>query len=255
MMMTHLFRTLAVLTLSALPGLSAAAEIKVAVAANFHGTLQKLAALYETDSGHRLVPSAGSSGALATQILNGAPFDVFLSADTERPARLEAEGLALPGTRFVYALGVPVLWSASAGVVDGEGRVLREGGFRHLAIAEPRNAPYGAAAQQVLTRLGVWDALEAAGRLVKGNSIGQTYGQIAAGAAELGFVALAQIKTADGIAGSYWLPPADMYMPVAQAAVVLRRADDLAAARHFLDWLRTDPVARKAIEDAGYGLE
>ncbi|MBC9073087.1 molybdate ABC transporter substrate-binding protein [Thauera sp. CAU 1555] len=248
-------RVLAVLAVAILPGLSAAAEIKVAVAANFNGTLQKLAAMYKAASGHTLVLSAGSSGALTTQIVNGAPFDVFLSADSARPEKLEADGLAVPGSRFVYALGVPVLWSASAGVVDDEGKVLREGSFRHLAIAEPRNAPYGAAAQQIMSTLGVWDALEAAGRVVKGNSIGQTHGQVASGAAELGFVALAQIKGADGIPGSHWIPPTDMYTPIAQAAVALKRADHPAAAADFLAWLRSDAAARKVIEDAGYGLE
>lgn len=248
-------RTLALLALALLPGLSAAAEIKVAVAANFHGTLHRLAPQYAAASGHTLTLSSNSSGAFYTQIVNGAPFDVFLSADSARPEQLEREGHTVEGSRFIYAIGVPVLWSATAGVVDGEGKVLREGKFRHLAIAEPRTAPYGLAAQQVLTRLGVWDALERDGRLVKGNSIGQTHSQVATGAAELGFVALAQIKTPAGIAGSHWIPPADMYTPIAQAAVVLKRADDLEAARHFAHWLRNDPVARKAIEDAGYGLE
>lgn len=253
--MKRISRTLAILLSAALPGLVCAAEVKVAVAANFHGTLQKLAPQYAEASGHTLTLSSNSSGAFYTQIVNGAPFDVFLSADAARPAQLEKEGHAVDGTRLVYAIGVPVLWSATPGVVDGEGKVLNTGSFRHLALAEPRNAPYGAAAQEILTRLGVWDALEGAGRLVKGNSIGQTHSQVATGAAELGFVALAQIKTADGIPGSHWIPPADMFTPIAQAAVVLKRADDVEAAKHFLNWLRSDPVARQAIEDAGYGLE
>lgn len=248
-------RILVVLALAGLPALSFPAEIKVAVAANFNGTLQKLAAMYKELSSDTLLLSAGSSGALTAQILNGAPFDVFLSADAARPERLKTEGHAVPGSRFVYALGVPVLWSATPDLVDAEGRVLRGDGFRHLAIAEPRNAPYGAAAQQIMTRLGVWDALESSGRLVKGNSIGQTHSQVATGAAELGFVALAQVKTADGITGSHWIPPADMYTPIAQAAVALKRADDPAAAAAFLNWLRTDTAARQVILDAGYRLE
>lgn len=248
-------RFLALLAAAALPALVSAAEIKVAVAANFNGTLQTLAELYERASGHAIVISAGSSGALYTQIVNGAPFDVFLSADAERPARLEAEGHGVPGTRFTYAFGVPVLWSARPGVVDAEGEVLKSGTFRHLAIAEPRTAPYGAAAQQVMQALGVWDALEAAGRLVKGNSIAQTHSQVATGAAELGFVALAQVRTPDGIPGSHWIPPAGLYTPIAQAALVLARAADPAAARAFLAWLRDDAAARKVIEEAGYGLE
>lgn len=250
-----LCRFLAIVSAAVLPALASAAEIKVAVAANFNGTLQKLAGLYKSASGHALVISAGSSGALYTQIVNGAPFDVFFSADAERPERLEAEGHGVPGTRFTYAFGVAVLWSASPGVVDAEGEVLKSGAFRHLAIAEPRNAPYGAAAQEVMQALGVWDALEAGGRLVKGNSIAQTHSQVATGAAELGFVALAQVRSPDGIPGSHWIPPAELYTPIAQAAVVLARADDPAAARDFVAWLRDDPAARKVIEDAGYGLE
>ncbi|THF64704.1 molybdate ABC transporter substrate-binding protein [Pseudothauera nasutitermitis] len=253
--MKFLSRTLVVLTAAALPALASAAEIKVAVAANFHGTLQKLAPQYAAASGNTLTLSSGSSGQFYTQITNGAPFDVFLSADAERPAKLEQEGYAVEGTRFIYAIGVPVLWSATPGVVDSEGKVLTENKFKHIAIAEPRNAPYGAAAQEVLTKLGVWDALESGGKVAKGNSIGQTHSQVATGAAELGFVALAQVKTPEGIPGSHWIPPSDLYTPIAQAAVVLKRADDVEAAKHFLNWLRNDPVSRKAIEDAGYGLE
>lgn len=249
------FRFLVALAVAALPALASAAEIKVAVAANFNGTLQKLAEMYKSASGHTLVISAGSSGALYTQIVNGAPFDVFFSADAERPERLEVEGHGVTGTRFTYAFGVPVLWSASPGVVDAKGVVLRSGTFRHLAIAEPRNAPYGAAAQEVMRALGVWDALEVGGRLVRGSSIAQTHSQIATGAAELGFVALAQVRTPEGIPGSHWIPPAELYTPIAQAALVLARADDPAAARDFLAWLRSDAGARKVIEDAGYGLE
>lgn len=245
---------LALLTITMFPVPAAAAEIRVAVAANFNGTLQKLGAIYHEASGNRLVSSAGSSGALTTQILNGAPFDVFLSADSARPERLEAEGFAVPGTRFVYALGVPVLWSTDPDLVDTAGKVLLSGRFRHLAIAEPRNAPYGMAAQQIMTRLGVWEALASGGRIVKGNSIGQAYSQVATGAADLGFVAMAQIKAADGITGSYWLPPDALYEPIEQAAVVLERAADRAAAEDFVRWLRTDPTARRMIEDAGYRL-
>ncbi|MBA4742396.1 MAG: molybdate ABC transporter substrate-binding protein [Azoarcus sp.] len=230
-----------------------AAEIRVAVAANFQNTLQQLAALYAERSGHRLAISAGASGALYTQIVNGAPFDVFLSADTERPARLEAEGHGVDGTRFVYAYGVLVLWSARPGVVDANGAVLERGDYRFLAIADPRLAPYGLAAEQVLRERGVFGALDGAGRLVRGKSIGQTYGQIASGAAELGFVALAQVQASD-IAGSRWLPPPDMYTPIGQSAVLLTRAAQPDAARDFLAWLRS-PEARAVIEQAGYRLD
>lgn len=239
----------------ATPALAGAAEIKVAVAANFTGTLEKLGEIYKQKTGDTLTVSSGSSGALYTQIVNGAPFDIFFSADSARPEKLIDDGLAEKDSLFVYAFGVPVLWSSSAGVVDDQGEVLKTGTYRHLAIAEPKNAPYGVAAQEVLTKLGLWEGLESSGRVVKGGSISQTHSQIATGAAELGFVALAQVKTAEGIPGSYWIPPSDMYSPISQAAVQLKRADDAKAAGAFLDWLRKDAAARKTIEDAGYGLE
>lgn len=231
-----------------------AADIKAAVAANFTGTLQRLGELYQAASGNKVIISAGSSGALYAQINNGAPFDVFFSADAERPEKLEQEGQIVPGSRFTYAFGVPVLWSATPGYVDGEGKVLGENKFRHLAIAEPRNAPYGAAAVEVMGKLGVLQAIESSGKLVKGQSIGQTHSQIATGAAELGFVALAQVKTPEGIPGSSWIPPKDSYTPIAQQVVQLKRADDPEAAQHFLAWLK-GPEARAVIEEAGYGLE
>jgi molybdate transport system substrate-binding protein len=231
-----------------------AAEVRVAVAANFLGTLQKLAPMYERASGNMLVLSSGASGAFYAQIVNGAPFDVFLSADVERAERLEQDGLTVPGTRFVYARGVPVLWSPRAGLVDGEGKVLRQGRFRHIAIADPAVAPYGVAAEEVLRALGVLDALDAGRRIARGKSIGQTYAHIATGAAELGFVALSQLQGESGIRGSYWIPPAALYTPIAQQAVVLRRAADVAAARDFLAWLRSDE-ARAVIRGDGYQLD
>lgn len=232
-----------------------AADIKIAVAANFYGPLQTLAPLYEKASGNTLVLSSGASGAFYTQIVNGAPFDVFLSADAARPERLEQEGHTIEGTRFIYAYGVPVLWSSREGVVDDQGKVLSEGKFRHIAIADPKVAPYGEAAQEVMVKAGVFESLDNAGKIVRGQSIGQTHSQIASGAADLGFVALAQVKTTDGsIPGSHWIPDAADYTPIAQGAVVLKRADDAEAARNFLDWLRGDE-ARAVIEKAGYGLE
>lgn len=230
-----------------------AAQIRVAVAANFHGTLQQLAERYGAQSGHRLVISAGASGALATQIANGAPFDVFLSADTERAHWLEARGHAVAGTRFVYARGVLVLWSARGGVVDADGAVLATGSFRHLALADPRLAPYGAAAAQVLRARGVFEQLDAARRLVRGQSIGQTWSQVASGAADLGFVALAQVRRDGVIPGSHWIVPRELYAPIEQAAVLLAGAAEPDAAREFLAWLRGDE-ARALIEAAGYGV-
>lgn len=246
-----LARFLALTLLAASTASFAAAELRVAVAANFLGTLQVLAEDYRAQSGVRLLISAGSSGALYAQIVNGAPFDVFLSADSARPAALVEAGLAAPGSRFTYAIGVPVLWSARPGLVDDAGAVLRGAGFRHLALADPRNAPYGAAAQQVLEHLGLWQRLGDERRLVRAQSIGQAYSQVASGAAPLGFVALAQVLAEDGsIAGSHWIPPSDWHAPIVQQAVALRSGDQARSAA-FLAWLRSPPAAA-AIAAAGY---
>lgn len=242
------------LLLCGLSSVAMAAELRVAVAANFLGTLQQLAALYEEETGDRVTPSAGSSGALYAQIVNGAPFDLFFSADAARPAALVGEGLADPASRFTYALGVPVLWSAAVMDMSDPRALLAGDSFRFLALADPRNAPYGVAAQQILARFELWGALDRDSRLVRGQSIGQTYSQIASGAAELGFVALAQVQDADGrIAGSHWIPPAELYDPITQDVVMLTGARDPDAARRFLDWIRSDR-AIGIITAAGYQI-
>ncbi len=228
-----------------------AAEVAVAVAANFTAPLEKLATVFEKQSGHHLVVSSGSSGKLYLQITAGAPFAVLLSADAERPLRLEREGAAVPGTRFTYALGTLVLWSRDPGLVDPAGAVLAGGRFRHLAIPNPELAPYGAAARQVLQSLGLWQKL--APRLVQGEDLGQTFQFVATGNAELGFVALSQVRAAGGPRGSLWLVPAARYHPIEQQAVLLARGKDDPAARAFLDFLRSAP-ARALIQEFGYGL-
>lgn len=243
---------LAVLTLfAALP--ARADEINVAVAANFLGTLQKLAPAFEQATGHELVLSSGSSGQFYTQIRQGAPFDVFLSADSERPRRLEAEGLAAAGSRFTYATGTLVLWSPKSGLIDNEGKVLGTGNFRFLGMADPRTAPYGAAARQVLEHLGLWDKLNREKKIVRGESINQAWQFAASGNAELAFVALSQVIAADGsVRGSYWSPPQSMYSRIDQDGVILARTTRKAAAAAFMEWLHNDPVALAAIRAAGY---
>ena len=229
-----------------------AAELRVAVTANFFGTLQALSALYGAETGTQITLSSGASGALYTQIVNGAPFDVFFSADALRPERLAEEGLGIPESRFTYAQGVLVLWSRREGVVDSAGEVLLSGSFRFLAMGDPRTAPYGLAAQQVMTHMGVWDELNAQRRLVRGQGVGQTYQQIASGAAELGFVALAQVRDAEGrIPGSHWVPPQTGYDPIEQQAIILTRTREREAAERFMEWIR-GPTARAIIEAAGY---
>jgi molybdate transport system substrate-binding protein len=240
----------AALLLAALP--ASAEQLNVAVAANFFGTLQKLAPKFQQASGHELVLSSGSSGLFYTQIKQGAPFDVLLSADADRPKQLEAEGLAIPGSRFTYATGTLVLWSPKADVVDRDGKELGGGNFRMIGIAEPHNAPYGAAAQQVLTTLGLWDKLNQDKKLAVGENINQAWQFAATGNVDMAFVALSQVISSDVITGSYWLPPQAMYAPLDQDAVILARTEKRATAEAFMSWLRKDPQAIATIKAAGY---
>jgi molybdate transport system substrate-binding protein len=239
----------AILVLTA--AMAQAAQVHVAVAANFVGTLDRLATAFEASSGNTLVASSGSTGTLYAQIRNGAPYDVLLAADAEHPKRLEQAGLAVPGSRFTYARGQLVLWSRDPGRVDREGRVLRTDTFRHLAIANPGTAPYGAAAQQALQHLGLWSAL--APRLVRGENIGQTFQFVYGGNAELGFVALAQVRQLNpNTRGSWWVVPPKLYDPIEQQGVLLTRARGNAAARAFLTFLQ-GKRARDIIQADGYG--
>jgi molybdate transport system substrate-binding protein len=224
-----------------------AAEAKVAVAANFTEPAKAIAARFEAATGHKLVLSFGSSGQFYTQIANGAPYDVFLSADSERPAKAEADGLAAPGTRFTYATGRLVLFSTTPGLVDARGAVLAKGGFDKLAIADPKAAPYGQAAVETLTRLKLYDPLKP--KIVTGASITQAYQYVQTGAAELGFVALSQVIDQPG--GSRWLVPAADHAPIDQQAVLLKTGADNAAAKAFLRFLKGNN-ARAIIKRYGY---
>lgn len=227
-----------------------AGEVRVAVAANFASTLQALRPAFERETGHTLVASVGSTGRFYAQIVNGAPFDVLLSADDETPARLEREGHAIKGTRLTYAVGRLVLWSAQPGRVDAQGEVLRRGQVQHIALADPRLSPYGAAAVEVMERLGVRAALQP--RWVLGESVGQAYQFVASGNAPLGFVALAQVAQDGRIrSGSGWIVPASLHTPLRQDAVLLARARDNAAARALLAYLRSD-AALRVLQDHGY---
>ena len=225
-------------------------EVRVAVAANFATPLKTLAAEFEKDTGHTLALSAGATGKLYAQIKSGAPFDVFLSADDETPARLEKEGDAVAGSRFTYAVGRLMLWSAQPNTVDAQGAVLKTGNFKHLALAAPHLAPYGAAAVQTLTQLGLLTALQP--RFVQGESIGQTYSFVASGNAELGFVALSQVFENGRInQGSGWIVPASLHEPLRQDALLLTRSRDKAAARALLAFLQGSK-ARGLIRAFGY---
>ncbi len=211
-------------------------NIHVAVASNFTHTIKMLAGQFEASSGHKVTLSFGSTGKHYAQIKNGAPFDAFFAADVKRPQLLDEEGVALPGSRFTYAIGKIVLWSPKRSIVDAQGKVLEEGTFRHLAIASPKLAPYGKAARQVLQGRGIWEALQ--DRMVRGENIGQTFQFVKSGNAELGFVALSQIKhPAHTIEGSLWEVPQSLYSPIEQQAVLLRESD---AARAFLTFVKSD---------------
>lgn len=237
----------------AFAGPLAAGTVRVAVAANFQPVVDQLAPAFERASGHRLVVTGGSTGKLAAQIEQGAPFDVLLAADAARPLRLEQQGLVVAGSRFTYARGRLVLWSATAGQKLGP-ETLRRASFSHLAIADPVAAPYGAAAIDVLGKLGLYSRL--APRLVRGESIGQAYAFVASGAAELGLVALSQVVQDDQggkPSGSRWLVPAALHAPIEQQAVLLARAADGEASRAFLAFLRA-PEARGVIRSFGYEL-
>ena len=218
--------------------------IHIAVASNFSDAARALAARFEARRGERISLVLGSTGKLYAQIRHGAPFAAFLAADAERPRLLERQGLARPGSRFTYAVGRLVLWSPRPGYVDPRGEVLAKGDFRHLAIANPRLAPYGRAARQVLEGLGLWTALQ--DRLVRGENVGQAFQFVRSGNAELGLVALSQARRAGG--GSYWQPPAGSHAPIEQQAV---RLTDAPAARAFLAFLRSDE-GRGLIHSFGY---
>lgn len=222
------------------------AEARVAVASNFAAPMKRLGAAFEQDTGHRLALSFGATGQFYAQIRNGAPFDVLLAADHETPSRLAAEGRALGETQFAYAIGRLVLWSADPRLVDPGGEILRTDRFDRLAIADPRLAPYGAAAIDVIGRLGLSAPLRP--RLIEAANIAQTFQFVASGNAALGFVALSQVSENGVITkGSAWIVPAELHRPIRQDAILLNAGRQNPAARALLDYLRGDkaqPVLR-----------
>lgn len=225
-------------------------EVQVAVAANFSAPLKAIGEQFTRDTGHQLVISSGATGQLYTQIRNGAPFAVFLSADDTTPAKLESEGAAVKGSRFTYAIGTLALWSPKSGYVDGEGAVLKQNAFTHLAVANPKTAPYGLAATQVLAKLGLTEAVAA--KRVEGQNITQTYQFVATGNAELGFVALSQIYQDGKIKeGSAWIVPAALYEPIRQDAVLLDKGQEQPAAKALLTYLK-GPQAAAVLKAYGY---
>ena len=247
-----MFRVAALLCALSLANPAHADEVQVAVAANFSAPMKQIAARFEQDTGHKVLASFGATGKFYAQIQNGAPFDVLLAADDETPARLEKVGAAAPGTRFTYAIGKLVLWSAQPGRVDEKGDVLEKGDFQHLAIANPKLAPYGAAAVEVLRKRELYGAVEP--KLVQGENIAQAHQFVVSGAAPLGFVAMAQVFESGKLkSGSAWVVPAGMHAPIRQDALVLARGKGKPAVDAFLAYLKGDK-AKAVIRSYGYDL-
>lgn len=237
--------------LTLLCGAAHAGEVLVAVAANFAGPLAQLSAGYTATTGHTLKVSSGATGKFYAQIAAGAPFDVLLAADDDTPRKLMTEGHGVPGSQFTYAVGKLVLWSAQPGYVDDQGAVLTRGAYAHLAIANPKLAPYGRAATEVLQARGLREAL--APKLVTAESIAQAYQFVATGNAELGFVALSQVvRPGQPVVGSYWRVPSSRYGEIRQDALLLKSGDKNPAAAALLAYLKT-PAARALIQSYGYG--
>jgi molybdate transport system substrate-binding protein len=227
-------------------------QVQVAVAANFTAPMQAIAAEFEKDTGHTVVAAFGATGQLYAQIRNGAPFEVFLSADASTPARLENEGLGVSGSRFTYALGSLVLWSAKPGYLDGTDAVLKANQYQHLALANPKTAPYGLAASEVLAKRGLSTAVQ--GKLVEGQSITQAYQFVATGNAELGFVALSQVyKDGQLSSGSAWRVPAQMHTPIKQDGLILKQGEQNPTSQALVDYLKGAKAA-EIIRSYGYQL-
>ncbi|WP_295441705.1 molybdate ABC transporter substrate-binding protein [uncultured Thiodictyon sp.] len=227
-------------------------EVQVAVAANFTAPMKEIAEAFAKATNHKVVAAFGSTGKFYSQIQNGAPFEVLLAADAETPAKLEKEGSAVAGSRFTYAIGKLVLWSAKPDFVDQKGKVLKQGKFEHLSIANPKLAPYGAAGVEAMKKLEVFGALEP--KLVQADNIAQAFQFVQSGNAELGFIALSQVYKEGKVAdGSAWIVPAKLYSPILQDAVILAKGKDKPAAIALLDFLKGEK-ARAIITSYGYGL-
>ena len=230
--------------------LATADEISVAVATNFAEPMQEIATAFEKKTGHKAQISPASTGKLYSQIKNGAPFEIFLSADDTTPAILEKEGLAVIDSHFTYATGKLVLWSAKPRFVDDQGAVLKEGKFSHLAIANPATAPYGVAAVDTLKKLDLLAVIQP--KFVQGDNITQTFQFVSTGNAELGFVALSQVfKDGKISSGSAWLVTPSLYEPLHQDAVLLNKGRSKPAAKALLDYLKSDE-AKHIIRRYGY---
>jgi len=239
-------------TLLLMAAFAQAAEVNVAVAANFTGPMKQIAADFEKATGHKVVLSFGASGKFYAQIKNGAPFQLLLSADDEKPLQLEKDGLSSPGSRFTYAVGSLVLWSAKPGLVDSKGDILAKGTFNKIAIANPQLAPYGVAAMEVLSKRGLLETVQP--KMVRGENIAQTFQFVATGNADLGFIALSQVmKDGKLSSGSAWIVPNKLHTPIRQDAVLLLKGKGNPAAEGLANYLKTDKV-KAIIRSYGYDI-
>jgi len=241
---------LAVLAALGLAGPVPAADVHAAVAANFTVAAKEIGVAFERKTGDKAILSFGSTGQLTAQIFNGAPFEIFLSADVAHPASLERDGFVGSHPRFTYAVGKLVLWSADPQTVDGKGAVLAAGTFAKLAVTNPKSAPYGTAAMEAIEKLGLTEALRP--KLVFGQNVSQTQQFISTGNAQLGFVALAQVI--NDASGSMWVVPETLYAPIRQQAVLLKKGDANPAAKAFVNFLQ-GPEAGAILGRYGYGVE
>lgn len=245
-------RLFVLLVAPAAASLAFADEVQVAVAANFTAPMKQIATDFEKDTGHKAVTAFGATGKFYAQIRNGAPFEVLLAADDTTPAKLEAEGAAVAGSRFTYAIGRLVLWSAKPGFVDDKGEVLKKGEFKYVSVANPKLAPYGVAAVEALTALKLIDAVQP--KFVLAENIAQTYQFAVTGNAELGFVALSQVMKDGKIGeGSAWVVPANLHQPIKQDVVILNNGKGKPAADALLKYLKSDK-AKAVIKSYGYDL-
>ena len=227
-----------------------AAEVKVAVAANFAKTLEEITVQFEKDTGHKVLATPGASGKFYAQIVNGAPFEVLISADDETPGKLAKEAKAIAETQFTYAIGTLALWSLDTNLVDQGGGMLKTDKFKFLAIANAKVAPYGQAAVQTMLKLGLLTKLES--RVVQGENIAQTYQFVTSGNAQLGFVALSQITENGKVkSGSAWIVPQEFHDQIKQDAILLNNGKDSIAGKALLEYLKSDK-AKKIIASYGY---
>ena len=229
-----------------------AKELRIAVASNFLLPLKALSKNFRESTGHKVVVISGSTGKLYAQIKQGAPFDILLAADSIRPELLEKEGIGVPGSRFTYAVGRLVLWSKNSKLpLKNDLQVLNHKNFRYLAIANPKTAPYGKAAEQVLRKKGFWELIQ--NRLVRGENISQTFQFVMTGNADIGLIALSQLRKNQGL-GFSMIVPQEWHDPIQQQGILLKRAKTNKTARLFLNFIKSNRI-QKQIESFGYSLK